>query len=69
MPFSKFSKDYFGSNYRKAERNYRNGVAIERSRFQKRHPSADISKFEFDADLRWSNTKNIIFFVSDVIRL
>ena len=51
MPFSKFSKDYFGSNYRKAERNYRNGVAIERSRFQKRYPSADISKFVLDADL------------------
>ena len=51
MPFSKFSKDYFGSNYRKAERNYRNGVAIERSRFQKKYPSADISKFVFDANL------------------
>ena len=51
MPFSKFSKDYFGSNYRKAERNYRNGIAIERSRFQKKYPSADISKFVFDANL------------------
>ena len=51
MPFSKFSKDYFGSNYNKTERNYRNGVAIERSRFQKKYPSADKSKFVFDADL------------------
>ena len=51
MPFSKFSRDYFGSNYGKAERNYRNGVAVERSKFQRKYPRADISKFEFDADL------------------
>ena len=51
MPFDKFSRDYFGSNYRKAERNYRNGVAIEKLRFQRKYPSADISKFMFDADL------------------
>ena len=51
MPFSKFSRNYFGSNYGKAERNYTNGIAVERSKFQKKYPSADISKFEFDADL------------------
>ena len=51
MSFSKFSREYFGSNYGKAERNYRNGVAIERSKFQRKYPSADISRFEFDADL------------------
>ena len=51
MPFSKFSRSYFESNYGKAERNYRNGVTVERSNFQKKYPSADISKFVFDADL------------------
>ena len=49
MSHRKFSKSYFGSNYRKAERNYRNGVAIEKLRFQRNYPSADISKFMFDA--------------------
>ena len=58
MGFSKFSRSYFGSNYGKAERNYRNGVAVERSKFQRKYPSADISKFEFDADL--SKTGDLI---------
>ena len=53
MSFGKFSKSYFGKNYKKAERNYRNGVAMERLKFQRKYPSADISKFVhvFDADL------------------
>ena len=51
MSFGKFSKSYFGKNYKKAKRNYRNGVAMEKLKFQRKYPSADISKFVFDADL------------------
>ena len=51
MSFGKLSKSYFGKNYKKAERNYRNGVAMEKLKFQRKYPSADISKFVFDADL------------------
>ena len=50
MSFGKFSC-YFGKNYKKAERNYRNGVAMEKLKFQRKYPSTDISKFVFDADL------------------
>ena len=35
MSFEKFSrsKSHFGKDYKKAERNYRNGVAIEKLKF------------------------------------
>ena len=51
MPFGKYSKSWFGNNLKKAERNYRNGVAMEKLKFQRQYPSADMRKFVFDADL------------------
>ena len=51
MSFGKLSKSYFGKNYKKAERNYRNGIAMEKPKFQRQYPNADINKFVFDADL------------------
>ena len=51
MSFGKFSTSYFGNNYKKAERNYRNGIAMEKFKFQRKYPNADISKFVFNADL------------------
>ena len=50
MSFGKYSKNWFGNNIKKAERNYRNGVAMEKLKFQRKCPSADTSKFVFDAD-------------------
>ena len=48
MSLGKYSKSWFGN---KAKRNYRNGVSMEKLKFQRQYPSADISKFVFDADL------------------
>ena len=51
MGFEKFSKSYFGVNYEKAERNYELGVSREKFSFQRKYPSANVTKFVFDADL------------------
>ena len=51
MSFGKFSKSYFGSNYEKAKRNFDRATRREKLEFQRKYPSADISKFVFDADL------------------
>ena len=51
MSFEKFSKSYFGSNYEKAKRNFDQATKREKLEFQRKYPSADISKFVFDADL------------------
>ena len=53
MSFEKFSRSFFGRNYEKALATKR-----ERFKFKKRYPSADISKFVFDADL--SKTGDLI---------
>ena len=50
MSFEKFSRSYFGSNYEKAKKNFELAKR-ERFKFKKKCPSADISKFVFDADL------------------
>ena len=51
MSFGKFSKSYFGSNYEKARKNFELATKRERLEFKQKYPSADISKFVFDADL------------------
>ena len=51
MSFGKFSRSYFGSNYEKAKKNFDQATRCERLEFQRKYPSADISKFVFDADL------------------
>ena len=51
MSFEKFSKSYFGSNYEKAKKNYEEAIKREKLEFKRKYPSADISKFVFDADL------------------
>ena len=51
MSFGKFSKSYFGSNYEKARKNVELATKRERLEFKRKYPSADISKFVFDADL------------------
>ena len=51
MSFGKFSRSYFGSNYEKAKKNFELATRRERLEFQRKYPSADISKFVFDADL------------------
>ena len=58
MSFGKFSRGYFGSNYEKAKKNYELAIKRERFEFKRKYPSADISKFVFDADL--SETGNLI---------
>ena len=54
MPFEKFSKSYFGSNYEKARRNYESAVDREKSKFKREYPDADVNDFLFDADLNAS---------------
>ena len=54
MSFERFSRSYFGSNYEKAKRTYETAVAEVKLDFERRYPTADISKFVFDADI----TKN-----------
>ena len=51
MSFEKFSKSYFGSNYEKAKKNFEQATKREKFEFKRKYPSADISKFLFDADL------------------
>ena len=51
MPFEKFSRSYFGSNYEKARRNYESAVEREKSKFKGEYPDADVIDFLFDADL------------------
>ena len=51
MSFEKFSRSYFGSNYEKAKKNYEEATKRERLEFKRKYPSADISKFVFDADM------------------
>ena len=51
MSFGKFSKSYFGGNYEKARKNFEMATTRERLEFKRKYPSADISKFVFDADL------------------
>ena len=51
MSFGKFSKSYFRSNYKKAKKNFELATERERLVFERKYPSADISKFVFDADL------------------
>ena len=58
MSFEKFSRSYFGSNYEKAKKNFELATKRERFKFKKEYPSADISKFVFDADL--SETGDLI---------
>ena len=54
MPFEKFSKSYFGSNYEKARINYESAVDREKSKFEREYPDADVNDFLFDADLNAS---------------
>ena len=54
MPFEKFSRSYFGSNYEKARENYESAVDREKSKFKKEYPNADVNDFLFDADLNES---------------
>ena len=54
MPFEKFSRSYFGSNYEKARRNYESAVEREKSKFQGEYPDANVNDFLFDADLNAS---------------
>ena len=54
MPFEKFSRSYFGSNYEKARRNYESVVEREKSKFQRDYPDANVNDFLFDADLNAS---------------
>ena len=51
MPFEKFSRSYFGSNYEKARRNYESAVEREISKFKREYPDANVNDFLFDADL------------------
>ena len=51
MPFEKFSRSYIGNNYEKAKNNFELPTKRERLGFKRKYPSADISKFVFDADL------------------
>ena len=62
MPFSKFSRSYFGNNYEKAKRTYEKAVADVKSDFEKRYPTANISKFVFDADLTKDGTLSRVWF-------
>ena len=50
MSFGKFSRSYFGSNYEKAKKNFELATKREKPEFKRKYPSADISKFVFDAD-------------------
>ena len=54
MPFEKFSKSYFGSNYEKAKRNYESAVEREKLKFKREYPDANVNDFLFDADLNAS---------------
>ena len=54
MPFEKFSRSYFGSNYEKARKNYESAVDREKSKFEKEYPDADVNDFLFHADLNES---------------
>ena len=58
MSFGKFSRSYFGSNYEKGKKNYEQATKREELEFKRKYPSADISKFVFDADL--SKTGDLI---------
>ena len=58
MSFAKFSRSYFGSNYEKAKKNYENATEREKLKFKEKYPSADKSKFVFDADL--TETEDLI---------
>ena len=51
MSFGKFSKSYFGSNNEKARKNFDLATKRKRLEFERKYPSADISKFVFVADL------------------
>ena len=51
MPFEKFSRSYFGSNYEKARRNYESAVESEKLKFKREYPNANVNDFLFDADL------------------
>ena len=54
MPFEKFSRSYFGSNYEKTRRNYESAVEREKSKFKSEYPDADVNDILFDADLNAS---------------
>ena len=54
MPFEKFSRSYFGSNYEKARRNYESAVEREKLKFKREYPDANVNDFLFDADLNAS---------------
>ena len=58
MPFEKFSRSYFGSNYEKAKRNYESAVDREKSKFKREYPDADVNDFVFDVDL--TATGNVV---------
>ena len=54
MPFEKFSRSYFGSNYEKARRNYESAVEREKLKFKREYPDANVNDFLFDADINAS---------------
>ena len=56
MPFEKFSRSYFGSNYEKARRNYESAVEREKSKFKREYPDANVNDFLFDADINARGT-------------
>ena len=43
MPFEKFSRSYFGSNYERAKRNYESAVEREKLKFKREYPDANVS--------------------------
>ena len=45
-------KEYYGKNYDKTMENIRKEQSKMRADFLKKHPNADISKFEFDVTLK-----------------
>ena len=51
MGFKNLPKDFFGSNYEEAKRNYELAISREKLKFQKKYPSANLKDFIFDADL------------------
>ena len=51
MGFKNLPKDFFGSNYEEAKRNYELPISREKLKFQKKYPSANLKDFIFDADL------------------
>ena len=58
MGFEKFSKEYFGTNYEKAKRNYEAATLREKLNFQRNYSSANLENFLFDADI--SKTGDVI---------